>query len=257
MRTFKPLLVLIISLFAYHIQSLAQESRDYYQIKKYIISTDEQESTIDQYLKEAYLPAMHRLGVDNIGVFKTMEGAERAMYVLIPYKSAGDIFEVESKLDQDPAYLRSGKAYLDAPHNIPPYERIETMLLKAFVDHPVLKKTNLSDNRDKRVYELRSYESATEKIFQNKVEMFNAGDEIGIFTKLDFNAIFYGEVVAGCHMPNLMYMTAFEDMAARDAHWDAFGKDPDWKILSSRPEYQNNVSHADVIMLRATDYSDL
>ncbi|MEI9809692.1 MAG: hypothetical protein WDO16_18540 [Bacteroidota bacterium] len=51
------------------------------------------------------------------------------------------------------------------------------------------------------MYELRSYESATEKIFKNKVQMFNEGDEIGLFKKLGFNAVFYSEVIAAAKCP--------------------------------------------------------
>src|SRR5690606_5059590 len=100
----------------------------------------------------------------------------------------------------------------------------------------------LNSPKNQRVYELRSYESASENIFRNKVHMFNEGGEIDIFTKLNFNAVFYSEVIAGSQMPNLMYMTTFENMTERDAHWAAFRVDPDWTKLSSLSEYKNNVS---------------
>jgi hypothetical protein len=58
-------------------------------------------------------------------------------------------------------------------------------------------------------------------------------------------------------MPNLMYMTSFDDMAARDAHWKTFGADPYWKELSAKLEYQNNVSHIDILFLHPAAYSDL
>jgi hypothetical protein len=58
-------------------------------------------------------------------------------------------------------------------------------------------------------------------------------------------------------MPNLMYMTSFNNKAARDEHWKAFGSDPAWKKLSSDPNYQHNVSKIDITFLRATEYSDL
>ena len=64
------------------------------------------------------------------------------------------------------------------------------------------------------------------------------------------------EVIAGSRMPNLMYMTAFESKKDRDAHWAAFDSDPDWKHLSSLPEYKNNMSHSDITFLRPADYSD-
>ena len=53
--------------------------------------------------------------------------------------------------------------------------------------------------------------------------MFNEGGEIDLFNKLNFNAVFYGEVLSGSSMPNLMYMTSFENKADRDAHWKSFG----------------------------------
>jgi hypothetical protein len=36
------------------------------------------------------------------------------------------------------------------------------------------------------------------------------GGEVPLFVRLGFNAVFYGEVIVGSHMPNLMYMTTFE-----------------------------------------------
>ena len=72
--------------------------------------------------------------------------------------------------------------------------------------------------------------------------MFNKGNEIALFNRLGFNAVFYGEVLVGSKMPNLMYMTSFENRASRDAHWKAFSEDPEWKKLSAMSEYKNNVS---------------
>ena len=66
--------------------------------------------------------------------------------------------------------------------------------------------------------------------------------EIALFSKLQFNAVFYAQVLAGSRMPNLMYMTSFNNMTERDEHWKAFGADTDWKRMSSLPEYQNTVS---------------
>jgi len=78
-----------------------------------------------------------------------------------------------------------------------------------------------------------------------------------LFKRLGFNAIFYSEVLSGSHMPNLMYMTSFENKQARDEHWKAFGEDAEWKTLKALPEYQNNVSKAEVILCHAAPYSEL
>jgi len=126
----------------------------------------------------------------------------------------------------------------------------------AFSLAPKMQLPQVQSAKSERVYELRSYESATEKIFANKVKMFNEGGEVPLFKRLNVNAVFYSEVVAGNKMPNLMYMTTFENMQDRDAHWKSFVDDAEWKTLSAMPEYQKNVQHIDIFFLRPTGYSD-
>lgn len=233
--------------------------QEIYQLTLYQYKTAAQEAILDTYCKDALLPALHRLGYKNIGVFKALANdtsAVKNMYVYLPLKKLDDQLSLNQKLNADTAYLSAGALYLDALYTAPPYTRMEVMVLKAFPLAPQMQLPVLSGPKNERVYELRSYESATEKIFRNKVKMFNEGDEIGLFKRLNFNAVFYSEVIAGSHMPNLMYMTCFENKADRDAHWKSFGSDPYWKTLSAMPEYQHNVSLNDTRFLRPTDYSD-
>ena len=233
--------------------------RTYYQLTVYSYATVEQEKLLDNYLQSALLPALHKQQIKQVGVFKAISNdtaAVKKLYVLIPFKALEQVMTVTSKLQKDKEYLAKGASYLDAVYNTAPYARMETILLHAFSLAPALETPQLKSPKKERVYELRSYESATEKIFQNKVHMFNEGDEIGLFKRLNFNAVFYGEVIAGAKMPNLMYMTSFENKADRDAHWKSFGEDAQWKKLSAMPEYKNNVSHIDIMFLRPTDYSD-
>jgi hypothetical protein len=234
-------------------------AQEYYQITVYHYANSAQEQSIDQYLEKALLPALHKQGTRQVGVFKNIgndTAAYKTLYVLTPAKSPSDLAKSTEALYKDDAFLKAGAAYLNALHDNPPYARMETIYLKAFSHAPLMQTPALKGPRNERVYELRSYESATEKIYRNKVHMFNEGKEIELFKRLNFNAIFYGDVIAGSKMPNLMYMTSFENMADREAHWKAFVDDPQWKDLSTRPEYQNNVSHIDVFFLRPTAYSD-
>ena len=251
---------IFILLFAVQIEkAVAAPAREFYQLTVYYYETSAQEQLLDTYLQQALLPALHRLKIPSVGVFKAIANdtaAAKRMYILIPFKSLKAVTEMKAKLSSDKEYQTKGDAYINAAYNAAPYTRMETILLQAFSLAPVMELPQLKSPKKERVYELRSYESATEKIFQNKVHMFNEGDEIGLFKRLNFNAIFYAEVVAGSKMPNLMYMTSFENMADRDAHWKSFGSDPHWKKLSAMPEYKNNVSHIDIMFLRPTDYSD-
>jgi hypothetical protein len=234
--------------------------QEYYQIKIYQFKTSDQEKRIDQFLQNAYLPALHRAGIGKIGVFKALanDTAEiKRIYLLIPFNTMEKFLSLPSTLDNDKEFQQKGSDYLDAVYNLPVYSRIETILLKAFPDMPHFGIPDLKAAANEKIYELRSYEGATEKVHQNKLKMFNEGGEIPLFKSLGFNAVFYAEVLAGAHMPNLMYMTSFENMASHDQHWKDFGSNPIWKKLSSDPEYQNNVSHIDIVLMHPADYSDL
>ena len=95
-----------------------------------------------------------------------------------------------------------------------------------------------------------------EKKYWKKVEMFNEAGEIPLFERLGFNAVFYAEVIAGDRMPNLAYMTSFENMEERNRHWKTFTEDAEWKNLVGMEKYQHNVSKADILLLKAAAYSD-
>lgn len=235
-------------------------SREYYELRTYLLKSAEQEKMMDDYLQNALMPALKRSGIKTIGVFKPMSNdtaSIKKVMVLVPYKNMEQAISMESKLEKDKDYLEKGKAYIDAVYNNPPYQRMERILMKAFSDQPALKVPKLKSPKSDRVYELRSYESASEKLYRNKVHMFNEGGEIPLFERLNFNGIFYGEVIFGDEMPNLVYMTSFENMDDRNAHWKTFSDDAEWKVLSKKPEYQNNVSKNNTTFWRATEYSDL
>lgn len=251
------LFVLTLSLLSW--SQNRKSERAFYQLNVYHFSNDAQEKILDNYLQNALLPALHRIGIANVGVFKAIANdtaASKLLYVFIPIGSMEAITKLPAKLDADNAYQSAGAEYINAVYTAAPYARMETILLHAFPLAPQMQLPALKAEKKDRVYELRSYESATEKIFRNKVQMFNEGGEIDLFKRLNFNSVFYSEVIAGCKMPNLMYMTTFENMPDRDAHWKSFGSDSSWKKLSAMPGYQNNVSHIDDTFLRPADYSD-
>ncbi len=233
--------------------------QNYYTLQVYHSATADQLNLIEAFLKSAYLPAMRRNGIATVGVFKPIgndTAADKKVIVFTPYTSLQQYEKITGELRRDITLEQAAPAYVNAPHNSPAFTRYETILVQAFKDMPTAEAPKLSGPKSERVYELRSYEGPTEKLYQSKVKMFNEGGEIALFKRLNFNAVFYGSVIAGARMPNLMYMTSFENKADRDAHWKSFGDDAEWKILSKIPEYQNTVSHMDITFLTATDYSD-
>lgn len=252
-------IVLFVFLSVFFFSAFAAD-REFYEIRVYYLENKAQEQKVDNYLQNALLPALHRAGLDRIGVFKPLgndTSSTRRIVLLIPFKKLKQFTELPSKLKKDKDYQSKATDYLEAAWNQPAYKRMETILLQAFTRMPVAKKPNLKSPKSDRIYELRSYEGASEKLYASKVHMFNEGGEIALFNRLNFNAIFYGEVLAGCHMPNLMYMTSFENKEVRDQYWKNFSADPEWKVLSAKPEYQHTVSRNDTQLMRATEYSDL
>jgi len=231
----------------------------FYEIKIYRINGTAQAELTDKYLKDAFIPAMHRMGITNIGVFKPVEtdtAFGKIVYVFIPYKTSDDYFKCASKLEGDQVYQQAGKAFLDAPYNAPPYVRYESVFMKAFVFMPVMKVPSFSTPPSQRIYELRSYESATEAKALKKIHMFNEGGEMKIFEDIGANAVFYGQVLLGSQKPRLMYMTTYSDSKSREEHWTAFRNHPEWKRLSSLEEYRNTTSRTRAFLLHPTDYSD-
>lgn len=239
--------------------SIFGQIQQIYQLKVYTFKTEAQEAITDDYLENAFIPALNRQMIEVVGVFKNRKDTEadsvRKTYVLIPFISLFQFQSLEQQLQLDGAYLEIGKPYLDAAFDDPPYQRIESILMKAFTDMPMLEATTIEGPRKDRIYELRSYESATEKLYANKMDMFNDGGEIVLFKALGFHPVFFGEVIAGPKTPNLMYMTTHKNKSEQEKNWTKFMNAPEWKAMSSLDKYQNNVSHIDIKLLYPTHYS--
>ena len=89
--------------------------------------------------------------------------------------------ELPAILEKDKAYAEAGKSFIDAPFDNPPYKRHQSILLKAFLYMPEFAAPSFTTPVSERIYELRSYESATEAKAAKKIQMFNQGGEIALF----------------------------------------------------------------------------
>jgi hypothetical protein len=233
--------------------------REYYLLKTYLCNNASQIAMVDDYLSNLYLPALRKQGIDKVGVFKPLgqdTSAVQRVFIFIPVKTLKMVDKLEQAMEQPDPFAPKGNALEDAPADKPAFARVETILLKAFAGMPHWRAPVLSGSAAEKVYELRSYEGATEQLYRRKVHMFDKGGEIELFDKLGFNAVFYAQVLAGARMPNLMYMTSFNNMNDRNAHWDVFRNHPEWKAMSSLPQYKNTVSKSEVILMKATSYSE-
>jgi hypothetical protein len=230
--------------------------REFYEIRVYTLKDERQQQLIENYFKDALIPALNRLQSKAVGVFTELKpDGQTKIYALIPYNSLEDFNNTEDTLFADELYLKAGAPYLNAPATEPAYERIESSLLKSFAHMPKMQ----VPEQKQRIFELRRYEHASESAGKKKLEMFNDAGEIDIFKRLGFNPVFFGETLIGEKRPNLIYMITFDDMAAHDSHWKAFGGDPEWKKISAIPDYADAklVSHITSTMLVPTECSQI
>lgn len=233
-----------------------KDPREFYELRVYSLKNESKLQAVESYFEKAAIPALNRLGSNNIGVFREYKPADSPkLYVLIPYTSMEQFLKVEETLMNDKTYTVSATGYLNAPASDPAYDRIESWLLQSFAHMP---RVNVPVKND-RIFELRRYESATEAAGKKKIEMFNNAGEIDIFKRLGFNPVFFAETLIGSQRPNLTYMITFDDMEAHDRHWKAFGSDPEWKKISAIPEYADAkiVSHITSTFLKPSACSQI
>jgi NIPSNAP len=234
---------------------------EYYELRRYHLRRGPRVGLVDTYLRSAALPAWQRAGVGPIGVFSVMIGAANpTFHVLLVHKSLDAVAALPERLAADAEYQAAAAPYLNAEATSPAFERIESSLMRAFDSIPKLEVPFAGGEgpRRPRIFELRIYESHSEKAARKKIEMFNTG-EIALFRRAGMTPVFFGETLAGAAMPNLTYMLAYEDMAARDKQWSAFAADPDWRKLSSTPGFTDPeiVSSISNLYLRPTAYSQI
>jgi NIPSNAP len=216
-------------------QTPAATSREYYQIRRYQLQTGPQQKLAESYFGDALIPALTRLGIGPVGVFSLNIGQETpAYYTLIPSTSVDAVASLDLKLAQDADFLKASEPFWNAPAAAPPFVRVDGSLLVAFEGWPKL--TPPASAKDKRIFQLRTYESPSYAAHVRKVEMFNKG-EFEIFTKSGCRAVFYADTLVGPRMPNLTYMLSFTDIDELNAGWAKFVADPDWKKLSGSPRY--------------------
>lgn len=255
---FSGLILLFLTVYSSSASTFSAK-RQFYQLQIFHVKDQVQEKEMDQFLADAYLPAAHRAGLSQVGVFKTFgidTATVKKIYVLTAFNSLDELLKTNKRLESDRELIEKGSSFVNAAYDKPAFIRKEVILMEAFSGMPLWKKPELKGPKANRIYELRNYESNSDKLYRNKVQMFDK-EEMEIFERIDSHPMFYGEVIAGSRMPNLMYMTVYADRASRDEHWKTFSGDPKWKQVSALPEYKNNVAVVDVTFLSPAAYSDL
>jgi hypothetical protein len=209
-----------------------------------------------EFLGKSYIPALQRAGTGPVGAFASVIGQDSPFLLMLSsYPSMAALEATLDKIKADKDYAKDREAFHSGAL---PYIRQEASLLRCFDTVPKIEVPAGDAKRPAKIFELRTYESNTISTLRRKIAMFNDG-EIGIFRKLNMAPVFFGETLYGRNMPNLTYMLAYDDMAAREKAWSAFGKDPDWAKLRSTPglsdaEIVSNISNS---ILRPLPFSQV
>jgi hypothetical protein len=206
----------------------------YYRLRN---SADNQRQRLSQFIERSLAPALRRAGGGPMGTFANSIGADGPFILLVTqYPSLAGYEQVRNKLTADGEYSKALETFNAQPGLN--YERGERMLLRAFESIPQIQPPATGAKRAAHIFEVRMYESNNLSTLRRKVNMFNTA-EIGVFKRLGMQPVFFGEMLVGPKMPNLIYMLAFDDLAAREKAWTAFGGDPEWKKLRETPGWSD------------------
>jgi hypothetical protein len=218
-------------------------------------SAEKQMQRTSEFLQKGALPALQRAGAGPIGVFSSVIAPESPFLLVVSsFADLAAMDTVREKEAHDPEYLKARDAYNSMPGQ--GFVRIESSLLRTFDGMPTVAVPAGDEKRVAKIFELRMYESDNASTLARKVKMFNDG-EIGIFKRLGMQPVFFGETIVGAKMPNLVYMLSFDDLAARERLWRAFGSDPEWRKLRSQPGAADAeiVSHISNSILQPAPFS--
>jgi len=233
--------------------------QQYYELRQYFFKPGAQATRLDDFLRDAAIPAWNRLGSQPIGAFTPREaGDSPSLYVLIPHASLQAFAGASARLEEDEEYRKAAAAYLNLPAADPAFSRFDVSLLRAFAAMPRIELAPFSAEKKPRLFELRTYESHSERAALKKIEMFNRA-EIAIMRRAGLAPVFYGQMLAGTRLPNLTYLLSASDADAHKKHWGRFGSDPEWKKISAIPEYADSkiVSKISSKFLLPTAYSQI
>ncbi|MDZ7636696.1 MAG: NIPSNAP family protein, partial [Bryobacterales bacterium] len=183
-----------------------------------------------KFLESAYAPALKRAGMEAMGFFNNDVGPDKPhVLCVLSYGPGAAMVEVQDKLGAD----KSFQTALNEVHGKGPlYERIESSLFRAFAKMP---KVEIPKGDGPMHFELRTYESDDPVSLAKKIDMFENGGEIAIFRKYGLQPVFFGEALIGDKIPNLTYMVAFPNAAARADAWRKFATSPEWDKLKRTP----------------------
>jgi hypothetical protein len=238
-------------------QTPAAVPRAIIELRYFRVRSGPQVQRTTDYLQHGLLPASQRAGIRPVGCFNALIAPDTPFILtLASYPSLAAIETAREKLGADKEFLAAAEAFNSTPELS--YMRMESSLLWAFPAFPTVVPPPARENRPDRIFEMRTYESPNDKTLARKIKMFGDG-EIDIFRRVGMTPVFFGQTIVGPRMPNLTYMLAFDDLAAREKLWSIFSADPEWQKMRNGPDTTNPeiVSNITNVILRPLPFSPI
>jgi hypothetical protein len=240
--------------------SVPAASPSYYVWLEYTLRNGPQQKRMADFLQNALVPALNRLGSTPVGVFEQLVGDPGpTISVLMPFATVDLLMSHEATLQKDQDFVRAADLYLNSPATDSSYVRRETSLLQAFPNVPKIEVPAATATKGPRLLELRCYESHGEMATRKKMSMFTEMGEMEIFRKTGLTPVFFARTLIGQRQPNFVYMLVHENLAAREKNWDNFRTSPEWKKLASTPGFSDAeiLTNITTKFLRPTAYSQI
>lgn len=210
------------------------------------------------YAKDALVPALGRAGLVPVGAWNVAMGPDQpTVHLLLPHPDADSAVTLAARLEADAEYRKTAASSLALPPADPPFLSCDSSLHATVPTMPAVEKPAGAAAGPDRVFELRTYRSATEAASRRKIEMFEAGGELALFRRVGLQTVFFGRDLVADGLPSVTYMVVFADAAAREKAWAAFRDHPEWARMRDDPRYADTVSRIDSALLRPTDYSQI
>ena len=209
--------------------------------------SDAQMQRTAEFIEKYALPAGKRAGEGVSGVFANSIGPGGPYLLLVnSYPSLAAMEASQAKNSEDKEFRQALETYYARPGL--GYQRVNVSLLRAADSMPQIAPPPIEEGKALRTFELRTYESNNASTLARKVKMFEEGGELAIFRRVGIRPVFFGTAIAGDNLPQLTYMVCYDDLAAREKAWKAFGADPEWLKLRSQPgladaEIVSNISN--------------
>ncbi|MCM8532987.1 MAG: NIPSNAP family protein [Lentisphaeraceae bacterium] len=238
--------------------TLSYDEHEYYEYRVYKVSSADKQKSVLSFLEKAYVPALKRMGLSRIGVFKNAKNSQDYdVHMVIPFTGLAQYTQRSDYLINDISFRDDAKSFFAISKADPAYSRVDSSFFKSFSSIPFIELPKESINKKKRVFELRVYESHNDEKAALKRDMFNVDHETQLMRDLGMDPVFFGECLSGKNYPNLTYMLSAGSLEENKKYWQTFINSPRWAKMKSIEKYKGTVSKIEKIFLIPTPFSDI